>query len=699
MKKLILFSASLLGAYFLHAQCTTTNATTCACLDTSQTGCDLLPDIEASAYAFQTYMGGPNEYPQQNAGTSVNGQGPDDGRLRVSASTPNVGRGPLEVRGVDMNGMRWFLCGNDTFSLNDPTGILPFTCPNGDPNPHQLLKQRIYHKNGNSMTYTERFAGSMTYHPTHGHYHVDDWERMTLRIDNGDPNPLNWPIVGTGIKVGFCVEDYQTCSTANGHCTDSLGNTLTNNQITNFNLGGGNYGCGSIYQGITVGYTDIYWETLDGQWIDIPPGTCNGLYYVVIEVDPQNFWMESTKTNNWFASPVTLTQQSPSGSPVIEIWSDNPNTSICQGDSVTLTCTAGSQINWSTGATTQSIRVPSTSATYSVTVTNYCGTDSASFSIYEVPTPTAPTTSGDSICAGESATLNATGSGTIIWFDSLGTQVGMGNTFVTPPLGGTTMYWAASSLPHQDTAYTVPHNNALGAGDWKQSDQYETFDAIVPCDILSVKVYAQVAGNRDFYLKDNAGTTLQSITVNVPDGQSRVTLNFTNIPIGTGYRLGVAATTGNLFMYRNNSSRVSYPYGVDGIVKMIGSSGGASYYYYCYDWQVVSSQANCFSPMIATTASVDPCLGLNENYNFESSISVFPNPSEGNFSVAFNADHSGDVIFSVTDLVGNVVYTKVNSNFTGHYNGTLDLSSLAKGVYILNISYQGKPYQRKLIIQ
>ena len=146
------------------------------------------------------------------------------------------------------------------------------------------------------MSYTERIAGTMTYHPSHGHYHVDDWERMTLRIeDPNEPDPLKWPVVGSGIKVGFCVEDYQSCSTANGHCKDSLGNTLTNSQIPNFNLGGGNYGCGNIFQGITVGYTDIYWETLDGQWIDIPAGTCNGQYYVIIEVDPQNFWLESKK--------------------------------------------------------------------------------------------------------------------------------------------------------------------------------------------------------------------------------------------------------------------------------------------------------------------------------------------------------------------------------------------------------------------
>jgi hypothetical protein len=699
MKKLLLFVSFALASGFLSAQCTTTNATSCACDTVGDTDCDLLPDIQASEYAFQTYQGGPNEYPQQNAGTSVTGQGPDDGRLRVSASTPNVGHGALEVRGVDANGYRWFLCGTDTVSIYDPTGAIGFTCPNGDPNPHQLLKQRIYHKNGGTMTYTERFAGSMTYHPSHGHYHVDAWERMTLRIDNGDANPLNWPIVGTGIKVGFCVEDYQSCSTANGHCIDSAGNTLTNAQITNFNMGGGNYGCGSIYQGITVGYTDIYWETLDGQWIDIPPGTCNGLYYVVIEVDPQNFWMEETKDNNWFASPVTLTMQDTAGVAVIEISSSSTHATICQGDSVTLSVTGGSSIMWSTGETTQDIRVPSTTTTYSVTVTNHCGTGSASFTINEVPTPPAPVAMGDTICPFNPAVLSASGTGTMNWYDASGNLLDTGATYTTTPLTSSATYWVGASLTHVDTSFGLPHSNDLGAGNWIQSDQYEIFDALVPMDIISVKVYAQVAGNRTFYLQDSTGGPVNSVTINVPAGQSRVTLNFTNIPAGTNYRLGVAATTGSLYLYRNNSSRVSYPYGVDGVCKIIGSSAGASYFYFCYDWQIATSFAGCVSTLVPVNAVVDPCAGLGDAVAFDHSLNVYPNPSEGAFNLAFDADHTGDVLYTVTDLLGNVVYTQSEKSVAGHYQTTLDLSALAKGVYILDIIYQGQSYQRKISIQ
>ena len=104
--------------------------------------------------------------------------------------------------------------------------------------------------------------------------------------DTNDPNPLNWPIVGDGAKVGFCLMDYGTCTYYNGHCRDSANNVWLNNNFPNWGLGGGQYNCSPVEQGISVGHTDIYSENLDGMWIDIPPGTCNGDYYIVIEVDP-----------------------------------------------------------------------------------------------------------------------------------------------------------------------------------------------------------------------------------------------------------------------------------------------------------------------------------------------------------------------------------------------------------------------------
>ena len=71
-----------------------------------------------------------------------------------------------------------------------------YTCDNGL-DAQQIIWQRIYHRNADgSMSHYDREAGTMTYHPTHGHNHTNDWGVFTLRKkDDNEPDPRNWPIV------------------------------------------------------------------------------------------------------------------------------------------------------------------------------------------------------------------------------------------------------------------------------------------------------------------------------------------------------------------------------------------------------------------------------------------------------------------------------------------------------------------------
>src|ERR1051325_11132461 len=210
MKKIKLFCLLLIVLpHFVKSQCSTTNATTCQCPPGGGTNCDLLPDISIARLPL-TQASNYTEYPQVcNPSCSGN-----DGRLRLGVSTPIIGFGPLETRGTS-----FYVCGTDTVDAGTVANI-PTACPITGVPPHQLINQRIYHKDGNVMTFTDRAAGSMTYHPTHGHQHIDDWGIYTLRTSNGDPNPVNWPIIGTGTKLGFCLLDIGSCNGSSGYCTD-----------------------------------------------------------------------------------------------------------------------------------------------------------------------------------------------------------------------------------------------------------------------------------------------------------------------------------------------------------------------------------------------------------------------------------------------------------------------------------------------
>jgi hypothetical protein len=585
------------------AQCTTTNAKTCVCPPNGGINCDLLPDIKVSVDALQS---GYTVYTQ--TGNAASGsQGSNDGRLRLTGTTPNIGYGPLETRSLNL-----WLCGTDTLTANPGT-----LCPDGRV-PKRFVVQRIYHKSDSVMSYTEVPCGTMTYHPSHGHMHVDNWGIYTLRIQNpNDPDPTHWSIVGTGTKLAFCLLDIGSCNNSNGiYCRDDNNVPKLSNQIPNYTIGNGSYGCSSTLQGISNGWYDSYSSGLDGMWIDIPPGTCNGNYYIVVQIDPNQNMVELNENNNVIAVPVTLSNQTAPGSPVATIQASGPNT-LLPGQTITLTANAGTAYSWSTGgATTQSIVVNS-NGSYTCTVTNYCGTaTSAPFVVTVLPAAPAPVTTGATICSGSTATLTATngGNGTMKWYNSSSATVPLttGGSYTTPNLNNTTTYYVENEVTTTGAVNHVgPASNTIGSGAYQTTTPtdpwYLQFDAVSDITLQTVKVYSSTTGNRTFILQDRASTQLKTLTVNIPaTGANVITLNW-SIPSGDGYKLMVSGTP-NLYY---NTSGVSFPYLVSGVCKIIGSYSGHSNYTFFYDLVVKSPDLVAKSGRVPVTAQVTSTITVN----------------------------------------------------------------------------------------
>lgn len=687
---------------FFYSQCTTTNATSCVCADGTQ-NCLLLPDITASWKGISN--NGWTEYPQVNAGTNYNGQGPDDGRLRVTGSTPNIGHGSFTVRGVDANGKRAFICGTDTIFNVAATGA--FTCPNGIINPKQLLNQRIYKKEGSQMGYVDHWTGVMVYHPSHGHNHVDDWAVMTLRIPTSNPNPLSWPIVGDGAKIGFCLMDYGQCGTSTastyyGHCRDTntiynTGSTLLNLNFPNWNLGGGNYNCSVTEQGISSGWTDVYGKHLDGMWVNLPENTCNGDYYIVMEVDKNNYFQEEREDNNFTAVPVTLSLQHPANSSQAPKISSIGSNNLCSGGTVSLSVTAGSSFLWSTGETSQNITV-SQAGSYSCQVTNYCGTStSLPFTVNSV-IPNAPSLIGDTVCVEGAMTLTANGTGTISWYDAQNNMLGTGSSFTTPVLNTTTQYFAENTDTYSDSTYAEPHTNGIGGGGYRTSVQSNIFNALQNFTLQSALVYSTNAGSITVQLKNSADSILSSLAVSVPAGESRVNLNF-SVPADSSLKLGISSFTGfstNQGLYRNDNSAI-YPYEIPGLLSITGTTAGASYYYYLYDWEILTENGTCTSPRVEVSAVVESCAALGEDVAFKNSISLFPNPNNGQFEVNFNTRKDADVTIDIIDIVGKTIQSQSLKNLNGFVKKAIDIKNFSKGIYLMNLTFEGKTYTKRFI--
>ncbi len=617
MHKALVLLVLIFAVVVVQAQCTTTNGTGCLCAD-GTTNCDLLPDITvADEPLLITGTNGVIEYSQT-------GNGAQNGKLRLSVSTPNIGHGPLTVRSSSQ-----YICGNDTF------GTDPGTCPDGS-SPRILCYQRVYHKNGTGMSYYDRPAGSMTYHPTHNHMHVDDWGIYTLRTrDTSNPNPLQWPVIGTGAKLGFCLMDYGNCSFYSGHCQDTAGNTLLNSNIPNYGLGGGAYACSPVEQGISAGYVDIYFQYLDDMYLNIPPGVCNGQYYLVVQIDPHNYFTEENENNNVIAVPYTLTKQVAWGTGSVPVQTSLPNTTICSGNSITLTASQSSNYLWNTGDTTQSI-VVTQAGTYSVSTNSVCGAGTSNPVTINTLNSQVLTAIGDTGCQGV-ATLTATATGTAYWYstDTGLTSLHAGNTF-TPNTVIVDTYYVQS----HDTAFgisgSVGEPDSISDGSFYLNDQYTIFTVYKPILLKSVKVYARTGKNRTVQLRNQNGAVLQSKTVYVPDGESQIDLGFYIQP-GVDYQLGWPVASSPDW-YRN-SSGAHYPYDFSDLISITRNSSGDGARWYCYyNWMVEQAPVACTSTRVPVAAIITPApvvtlSGIDTVYHvFDTPVTLTGTPANGQFN-------------------------------------------------------------------
>jgi len=130
---------------------------------------------------------------------------------------------------------------------------------------------------------------------------------------------------------------------------------------------------------------------------------------------------------------------------------------FCQGDSVLLTASGGSNYLWSTGSTSSSIYA-SIAGVYALTSSNLCGNANASATISVLPLPVA-TTNIDSalLCPGDDATLIASGGNAYLWSD------GSTNSSLSVTTAGTYSVTVTNSCGN-DIASVVVDTSSLTIG-------------------------------------------------------------------------------------------------------------------------------------------------------------------------------------------------------------------------------------------
>ena len=252
--------------------------------------CSVLVLLNARAGSAQVVDLLPNLTPQQAKEISIYQASPTSPvLLRFAAINQNLGAGPLEVRAGAGSGSG------------------------------QEIYQRIYRSDGSSY---DQFAGTMTYHPDHQHFHVNDFALYTL-VPAGEDRVVTGQ---TSEKTSFCLED----------------TTAINLNLPGAPRNGVYTTCNPDVQGISVGWGDRYGPTLPGQAIDIT-GEPEGDYDLWIDTDPKNHFIESSEDDNvscirLHLNPTTKIVNIVGSCGSVIIGSISPNT-IKPGTSITVTIT------------------------------------------------------------------------------------------------------------------------------------------------------------------------------------------------------------------------------------------------------------------------------------------------------------------------------------------------------------------------
>ena len=80
-------------------------------------------------------------------------------------------------------------------------------------------------------------------------------------------------------------------------------------------------------------------------------------------------------------------------------------------------------------------------------------------------------------------------------------------------------------------------------------------------------------------------------------------------------------------------------------------------------------------------------------------ISVYPNPNNGTFTIAFSQEEKVKTSIEIVDVQGKVVFKEKLGSFSGAYKKELDLKKYGVGVYVVKVQQGDEVSARKVIVE
>lgn len=312
-------------------------------------------------------------------------------------------------------------------------------------------------------------------------------------------------------------------------------------------------------------------------------------------------------TSNWTAPGSVVSGYTVSGSVGVVA----SNSTICMGNSTTLTATGADTYTWSGGVTNGAAFSPTTTASYTVlgTVTLTGCTNTVVSTVTVNALPTVSVTSG-AICAGKSFTMVPSGASTY--------TISGGSAIVTPTT---------------NTSYNVTGTSIQGCA--------------------------------------STNTAVSTITVNALPTVSATT---SSSLLCTGNTASLTAT-----------GAVSYTWNTSATTTVIAISPTVTTTY-----TVTGVNANSCSNITTVTQNVSTCAGLEMLTSASSNIFMYPNPSNG----AFTIELASDAKVSISNALGQVVMS--TSMIAGTH--TIVLNDVTDGIYFVKVITGNTQTIKRLVV-
>jgi len=409
-----------------------------------------------------------------------------------------------------------------------------------------------------------------------------------------------------------------------------------------------------------------------------------------------------TLGNNLYVDNINITGVAVSQPPIADFTANS--TSVCAGQTINFTdLSSNSPTSWSwsfPGGTPNTSTLQNPSVTYntpgtynvSLTATNSIGSDTEIKTDYVivVTSPNAVATASTPVCAGANINLNAqTVSGATYSWSGPGSFSSSQQNPVRPnatlAMAGTYTLTVTTSGCSSTSTVNVVVNAAPNATASSNSPICDggfielnagtvsgaTYSWSGPDGYSATGQNAVVTGATS----TNAGTYTVTVTQSGCSAQANVNVAVNTVPVPTISQLGGS-------LQATPSTGYTYQWFVDGVP--IAGANSATYTPVANgNYTVTITDANSCSEtsngFLFTSSNV-------ANQTWQDDVEVFPNPSNGQFTLKINASENEDAMLLVYNALGELVLSKRLNLAIGHNLHELNLQHQASGVYLLRIS-------------